>query len=86
MRQALAYVETDNVDAGLVYTTEAKLSKKVKVAAVAPENSHAPIVYPVAVIKGCRNVEAAERFVQYLSGPEAQRIFEREGFVPVEKR
>ncbi len=86
VRQALAYVETDNVDAGLVYTTEAKLSKKVKVAAVAPENSHAPIVYPVAVIKGCRNVEAAERFVQYLSGPEAQRIFEREGFVPVEKR
>jgi molybdate transport system substrate-binding protein len=85
VRQALAYVETDNADAGLVYATEAKLSHKVRVAAVAPENSHAPIVYPIAVIKRCRHAEAAERFVQYLSGPEAQRIFEREGFVPVEK-
>ncbi len=85
VRQALVYVETDNADAGLVYATEAKLSNKVRVAAIAPENAHAPIVYPIAVIKRCRHAAAAERFVQYLSGPEARQIFEREGFVPVEK-
>jgi len=80
VRQVLAYVETGNVDAGLVYSTDAKLSGRVKVVAAAPEASHAPIVYPVAVLKACRHVMAAEQFVQFLSGPQARQVFEREGF------
>lgn len=80
VRQALAYVETDNADAGLVYATEAKLSNKVKVVAWAPRNSHAPIVYPVAVLKRCSHAAAAEKFVDFLASPAAQRIFAKEGF------
>lgn len=80
VRQVLAYVETDNADAGLVYATEAKLSNKVKVVAEAPRDSHAPIVYPVAVLKRCPHTEAAEKFVQYLTSSAAQQIFAKEGF------
>lgn len=80
VRQVLAYVETDNVDAGLVYITEAKLSNKVRVVATAPGASHAPIVYPVAILKRSKDTADAERLVQFLRGPEASRVFEQEGF------
>ena len=46
VRQVVAYVETGNVDAGLVYGTDARQSEKVKAVAVAPESSHSPVVYP----------------------------------------
>ncbi len=82
VRQVLAYVETGNVDAGIVYTTEAKLSAKVRAVAAAPENSHAPILYPVAVLRRSRHVEAAEGFVRFLMSGTAQRVFENEGFAP----
>jgi len=48
VRQVLTYVETGNVDAGIVYITDAKESKSVRVGATAQENLHSPIVYPVA--------------------------------------
>ncbi len=80
VRQTLAYVETGNADAGLVYSTDARISSRVRVVAVAPKASHAPIVYPVAIIKSCKDVPAAEQFVQFLAGPLAAQVFEREGF------
>jgi molybdate transport system substrate-binding protein len=82
VRQALAYVETGNVDAGLVYLTEARLSKKVRVVATAPEASHPPILYPVAVLRrSSQAAAAAEAFIHFLMGPQARQAFEREGFV-----
>ncbi|HXX45162.1 MAG TPA: molybdate ABC transporter substrate-binding protein [Candidatus Acidoferrales bacterium] len=80
VRQVLTYVETGNVDAGIVYATDAESSSKVKVAAKAPPNSHAPVVYPVAVIKGSKDSEAAKRFVGFLSSSEAAAVFRRYGF------
>jgi molybdate transport system substrate-binding protein len=80
VRQVLTYVETGNADAGLVYATDAQASGKVRIVAPAPESSHEPIVYPVAVIKGGRNEGAAYKFVKYLSGPAAQAIFVKHGF------
>ena len=50
----------------------------VKVAGVFPENSHAPIVYPVALTKTAS--PAARDFLAFLSGPEARAIFEKAGF------
>lgn len=82
VRQVLAYVETGNVDAGIVYTTEARLSAKVRVVATAPDNSHAPIVYPVAVLNRSRHAQAAEDFVHFLMSGAALKIFEHEGFAP----
>jgi molybdate transport system substrate-binding protein len=80
VRQVLTYVETGNADAGLVYATDAKISAKVQIVAEAPESSHDAIVYPVAVVKGSRNKEAASNFAAYLASPEAQAVFIKYGF------
>jgi molybdate transport system substrate-binding protein len=80
VRQVLTYVETGNADAGLVYATDAQISSKVRVVATAPDSTHDPIVYPVAVVKGSRTEAAARSFVEYLSGPAAKAIFVKHGF------
>lgn len=83
VRQVLTYVETGDADAGLVYATDAAISHRVKVVAIAPENSHDPIVYPVAEVKRSSN-ESAKRavkdFLAFLRSPAAKAIFERHGF------
>lgn len=80
VRQVLTYVETGNVDAGIVYITDAKESKSVRVGATAQENLHSPIVYPVAVLKDSKNTAAAREFVQFLSSTQARTVFEKYGF------
>lgn len=74
VRQVLQFVESGNAQAGLVYYTDAKTAKQVKIAQTIPENLHAPIVYPVAVVKNSKNPEAAKKFTQFLSSPEASQI------------
>lgn len=81
VRTVLAYVETGNVEAGIVYKTDAASSDKVKVAATAPEGSHQPIVYPAAVLSGTKQAKDAEAFLAYLFSPESKVIFEKYGFV-----
>ena len=81
VRTVLTYVDTGNVDAGLVYKTDAAASKKVKILATAPDGSHAPIIYPAAVLTGTKNQKAAEEFLSYLAGPEGKSVFEKHGFV-----
>ena len=78
--QVLTYVETGNVDAGIVYATDAKKSDRVKVVAVAPEASHSPVIYPVAVIKEAQNPDAGDNFAEFLSSRPAGDIFEKHGF------
>ena len=81
VRTVLTYVDTGNVDAGLVYKTDAAVSKKVKILATAPDGSHAPIIYPAAVLSSTKNQKAAEEFLSYLAGPEGKSVFEKHGFV-----
>jgi len=83
--QVLNYVETGNVDAGLVYRSDAMGSTKVKVAAVVPESSHKPIVYPAAVIAATKNKQVVEDFLKYLQSSDAQKIFANYGFKTSEK-
>ncbi|MCC5467198.1 molybdate ABC transporter substrate-binding protein [Pelosinus baikalensis] len=80
VRTVLTYVETGNVEAGIVYKTDAVSSDKVKVAATAPEGSHQPILYPAAVLSGTKQEKAATDFLAYLSTPECKTIFEKYGF------
>jgi molybdate transport system substrate-binding protein len=80
VRQVLNYVETGNVDAGIVYQTDAKISTTVDTAATAPANSHSPIIYPIAVLKESKNPEAAKDFVTFVSGNSASTVFEQFGF------
>ena len=80
VRQVLTYVETGNVDAGLVYATDARVSKQVLVVAIAPEDSHDPIVYPIVEIKGTHNATAIGEFIAFVHSPAASAIFEHYGF------
>jgi molybdate transport system substrate-binding protein len=82
VRQVLTYVETGNVDAGIVYSTDAASSSQVKVVATAPEESHAPAIYPVAVIKNSKEPAAARSFEDFLLGGQARAIFQKYGFIP----
>lgn len=85
VRTVLTYVETGNVDAGIVYKTDAGSSRKVKAVAIAPVGSHAPVLYPAAVLAGAKQPKAAEEFLAYLFSPEAAAVLLKHGFTPVEK-
>ena len=80
VRQVLTYVETGNADAGIVYATDARESDNVRVVEAAPAGSHAPIVYPVAVVKGSGNPAAAKSLIAFLGGSQAGEVFARHGF------
>lgn len=80
VKEVLTWVETGNVDAGMVYSTDANVSDKVTVIAAAPDGTHDPICYPAAVIKDSKNVDAAKAFVNYLYSSDAKTIFEKYGF------
>lgn len=80
VRQVLTYVETNNVDAGIVYKTDALISPKVKIVATAKENTHAPIIYPVGVIKDSSNPKEAQQFYKFLQNQTSIDIFEKYGF------
>ncbi|HSF73657.1 MAG TPA: molybdate ABC transporter substrate-binding protein [Microcoleus sp.] len=80
VRQVLTFVESGNVDAGIVYATDATASDKVTVRLTAAENLHSPIVYPLAVIRNSRNPAAAKAFVDFLGGDRAKIVFQKYGF------
>ena len=80
VRQVLTFVESGNVDAGIVYTTDAKTSDKVTVQLTAAANLHSPIVYPLAVIRNSRHPAAAKTFVEFLAGDRAKIVFQKYGF------
>ena len=80
VRQVLAYVETGNVDAGFVYATDAAQSARVRVVATAPEASHDPIVYPIAVLAQSPHASEAGQFAAFLASAEAARVFASRGF------
>lgn len=81
VREVLLWVETKNVEAGIVYETDAKLTNNIKVVAIAPEYSHEPVTYPAAVIKDAQNQKGAKDFLNYLKGDEAKAKFEKFGFI-----
>lgn len=80
VRQVLNWVETGNVDCGVVYATDAAISGKVDVIAEAPEDSHKPVIYPVAVIKSSKKADEAKKFLNFLSKDESKKVFEKYGF------
>ncbi len=80
VRQVLSYVETGNVDAGVVYRTDALVSKKVKIAASADPESHSPIVYPLGVIKDSKHKAEAQKFYTFLKSGSSVKTLEKYGF------
>jgi molybdate transport system substrate-binding protein len=81
VRAALAAVESGNVEAGIVYRTDAGISKKVRIAYEVPRAEGPKISYPFAVIRGTRQPEAARKLLAYLESPAALEIFRKYGFL-----
>lgn len=84
VRQVLRYVESGEVQAGIVYRTDGAGSQKVEVVEAAPPGSHAPIVYPVAVLKGAPPPKAAQQFLDYLLSEAGRAILTKHGFTTEE--
>ncbi len=81
VKEVLAWVESENADLGIVYMTDAKASDNVYRVCSAPEGSHTPIVYPIAAIKGSKNLSEAKKFIDFLSTEEAKEVFRKHGFI-----
>ncbi|RZF55686.1 molybdate ABC transporter substrate-binding protein [Acinetobacter halotolerans] len=77
VRAALNFVARGECHAGIVYATDAAVTKNVQIAAVFPENTHTPIIYPVGLLKN--NTESV-KFYQFLQSREATSIFKKYGF------
>lgn len=81
VRQVLDYVARDEVDAGVVYTTDAAArAKDIKIIAVAPEASHKPVVYPIAVVKGTKSEADAKAFISIVLSKEGKKILQKHSF------
>ncbi|MDR3182880.1 MAG: molybdate ABC transporter substrate-binding protein [Planctomycetaceae bacterium] len=87
VRAVLAYVAQQEVDAGIVYLTDAMLMKdKVVVVDEAPEKSHEPTIYPSAVIKTGGSIEDGKSFQQFLFSEKSAALFKKYGFETVSEK
>jgi molybdate transport system substrate-binding protein len=79
VRAALLLVEHGEAPAGIVYGTDAAVSKAVMVAGTFPASSHDPVAYPFAVVKS-GDTPQARALLTFLSGPQARSVFVQRGF------
>ena len=79
VRAALALVERGEVPYGIVYATDAAITPKVKVVGTFPAESHKPVEYPFAILKG-HDSAATKAFFAYLTGPDGKAVFKKYGF------
>jgi molybdate transport system substrate-binding protein len=80
VRQVLQYVESSNVDAGVIFVTDAKVSRAVQVVANAPDDINEKVIYPVAVINTGKDTTGAADYEEFLFGNQAGAVFEKYGF------
>lgn len=84
VRAALLLVSRGEAPLGIVYMTDAAADPKVKVLATFPEDSHPPILYPVAVTRDSTHPDA-QGFLTYLRGAGPKAAFEKQGFTVLNK-
>ena len=78
VRVALALVARGEAPLGIVYATDAKVEKQVKIVGTFPDGSHPPIIYPMAATANAK--PDAARYLAFLRSAAAKTIFERYGF------
>jgi molybdate transport system substrate-binding protein len=79
VRATLALVSRDEAPLGIVYQTDANSDNGVQIVGTFPDNTHPPIIYPIAVVATSTNPGAAG-YVAFLKSPTARPIFEKQGF------
>lgn len=79
VRAALTLVEQGEAPLGLIYSSDAVVSSKVRVLMVLPENSYPAIAYPIAITTKAKTAEA-QKFIDFLQSAESKKIFEKYGF------
>jgi molybdate transport system substrate-binding protein len=85
VRITLSYVERGEVEAGIVYATDARISDKVETVYTFDPATHDALVYPAVLVKrdGAEPAAAAREFFEFLFSAEAGAVFRRHGFLPV---
>jgi molybdate transport system substrate-binding protein len=81
VRSALAFVDRGEAPLGIVYETDARIDKNVRVIDMFPAASHPPIVYPAALTASAQ--PAAEKFLSFIRSPSGDAVFEAYGFLPL---
>ena len=79
VRAALLLVSRGEAPLGIVYQTDAASDPSVKIVGTFPEDSHPPIIYPIALTRESTNPDAAA-FLSYVKSPVARPAFEKQGF------
>jgi molybdate transport system substrate-binding protein len=79
VRATLALVSRGEAPLGIVYQTDADSDKGVKIVGAFPDDSHPPIIYPIAVVVTSTN-PGAPGYVAFLKSQAARVIFEKQGF------
>ncbi len=81
VRQVLSWVESGEADCGVVYATDAAVSgDKIKIICEAPEGSHKPVIYPVAIIKDSKHMDEDKDFLKFVTSDKGKAAFEKYGF------
>jgi len=84
VRQALDYVARNEVDAAIVYSTDAMIRpKEVRIITKAPDKSHQPIVYPIGIVKESKNQSLAKEFIALVLSTEGKNLLNKYGFETV---
>jgi len=81
VRAALAAVESGNVQTGIVYRTDALVSRAVRIVFEVPASEGPKISYPVAIVGDSKQKAAAQKFIDFLLSPPAQEVFRKYGFI-----
>lgn len=77
VRAALNFVARGECQLGIVYATDAAISKNVVIIGTFPENTHQPIIYPIGLVK--KNTESM-KFYKFLQSSQAIKVFKKYGF------
>ena len=85
VRAALLLVSRGEAPLGIVYQTDAAADPNVRIVDEFPENTHPPIIYPVALTAGVTHADAGA-FLAYLRSAQAKLVFEKQGFTVIEAR
>ncbi len=80
VRAALTFVAQGEAPLGIVYQTDANAEPKVKVIAGFPDDSHPPILYPVALTAASKNPDA-KAFLDFIQSDTAKAAYEKQGFI-----